>query len=86
MSEGHDIEIKDIVDRIIRAISVIEQVAGELAECASEELGTTISKRDVLEAITDIIMQADGTGDSVEDLLRDACMSFEKKQEAANAD
>ena len=86
MSEDHAKEKNAIVVRIIKAITDIALFAGELAECASEELGTAISKRDVLEAITDIIMQADATGASVEDLLLDACTSFEKKQEAANAD
>ena len=64
MSDDHDKEINAIADRIIKASTDIDMLAGELAEFASEEVGTAISKRGMLEAITDFIMRADAEGTS----------------------
>lgn len=72
----------DKVDRIVCAISDIAQFADDLAEGASEQLGIKISKRDILAAIADAIIQADETGTPVKDLLQNAYEKALKKAES----
>jgi uncharacterized protein YoxC len=74
-------ESDDKVDRIVCAISDIAQFADDLAEYASEQLCTKVSKRDILTAIADIIIHADETGTPVKELLQDACEKALKKAE-----
>lgn len=72
LAEDWEEYVEPKIDRIVCAISDIAQFADDLAEGASEQLGTKVDKRDILIAIVDAVIHADETGTPVKELVQNA--------------